>query len=53
MIKEEDKDEMLMDLIMGMRECLGRLPTEEEVYTFIFGNIDEKLEILRKGKGGF
>ena len=43
-------DEATQELILGLHKYLGRIPTEEEVMTFIYGTEEEKLEILNKDK---
>lgn len=39
----------LDDLIRKLMAYLGRLPTEDEVYDFIFGSEEKRQEILRRG----
>ena len=43
-------DEALSELISRLTNRLGRVPTEEEVTTFIFGSLEEKNAIWN-GKG--
>ena len=41
-------DQDMKVLIAGLTDHLGRLPTEEEVYQFIFGDEKQRQEIWNK-----
>lgn len=39
-------DDDMTKLIAGMEKIMGRLPTEDEVKEFIFGDLETKQDIL-------
>lgn len=42
----KDVDNTLYKTIMLMKKELGRMPTEEEIYDFVFGTDEDKARVL-------
>lgn len=47
----QEMDDM-RKLVDGLASQMGRLPTEDEVYAFIFGSEEQRKEILENAKKG-
>lgn len=46
MATDEELDDDIEKMLLGLAKYMGRLPNEDEVMTFVYGTEQQRLEIL-------
>lgn len=44
---EDEQDQLLLKLVGNMYMVLGRIPTEDEIYKYIFGTDEYRMSVLK------